>query len=244
MHAPNLEPDPAAGPVSTAVGVTIVAAEGTTAPESLVAALRREVVDGHLEVLDVLLAQPEASTAVVLLWIPVAAAAAASPLARIIRWADHKQPRPGLIGWSVNGATADAESALAAGFDDFVAGACSTREMAARIRAVHRRVHWNGQRRTGVIRRGAMTLDTDDHELRIDGQTFALTTTELRLVLALVRARGRTLTRAELLDHAWGSSNFDIGERAVDNVVLRLRRKLGKADLIQTVRGVGFRIDA
>jgi DNA-binding response OmpR family regulator len=52
------------------------------------------------------------------------------------------------------------------------------------------------------------------------------------------------MSRSELLDHAWGSANFDISERAVDNVVLRLRRKLGKPDLIQTVRGVGFRIAA
>jgi DNA-binding response OmpR family regulator len=226
--------------VATPVGVTIVAAEGAPPVDLLVAELRREVLEGQVANLDFLLTSAEPSKAVILLWIP---ASADAPLFdRVVRWADAKRPRPGLIGWAANGTRADAELALAAGFDDFVVGACSTREMAARIRAVHRRVHWNGHRRPGRIRHGGMMLDTDGHELWIDGKTVSLTSTELSVVRALMRARGRTMSRSELLDDAWGSANFDISERAVDNVVLRLRRKLGKADLIQTVRGVGFRI--
>jgi DNA-binding response OmpR family regulator len=61
---------------------------------------------------------------------------------------------------------------------------------------------------------------------------------------ALVRARGRTLSRADLLDAAWGDADLDVSERAVDNVILRLRRKLSRPDVIQTVRGVGFRLAA
>jgi DNA-binding response OmpR family regulator len=62
------------------------------------------------------------------------------------------------------------------------------------------------------------------------------------MVVALLRARGSVLTRAELLDQAWGGASFEVSERAVDNVVLRLRRKLGRPELVQTVRGVGFRL--
>jgi len=58
----------------------------------------------------------------------------------------------------------------------------------------------------------------------------------------LMKARGRPLSRAELLDAAWGEGELDVSERAVDNVILRLRRKLPNPDAIETVRGVGFRL--
>ena len=58
---------------------------------------------------------------------------------------------------------------------------------------------------------------------------------------ALIAARGRALSRVEILDAAWGDDGLEIGERAVDNVVMRLRRKLGEKSII-TVRDVGFRL--
>ena len=57
-----------------------------------------------------------------------------------------------------------------------------------------------------------------------------------------MKARGRPLSRAQLLDAAWGDADLEISERAVDNVILRLRRKLPRPDAIETVRSVGFRI--
>ncbi|MCA9678997.1 MAG: response regulator transcription factor [Myxococcales bacterium] len=226
--------------MASAVGVTVVAAEGAPRVEPLVAELGREVLDGQVASLDALLATTDSARTVVLLCIP--ARVDAGLLDRVVTWADARRPRPGLIGWANQGSHVDSEAALAAGFDDFVVGARSPRELAARVRAVHRRVHWNGLRRPGRLRHGGLMLDTDGHELWVDGRTISLTSTELAVVRALMRARGRTMSRSELLDHAWGSANFDISERAVDNVVLRLRRKLGRADLIRTVRGVGFRL--
>jgi DNA-binding response OmpR family regulator len=134
------------------------------------------------------------------------------------------------------------ERALAAGFDDAVGAPLSARELAARIRAVHRRVYWPGRARAGRLRLGAITLDTDGHELWIDGVSVSLTSTELSVIRTLMRAHGRAMTRGELLDAAWGAGNFEISERAVDNVILRLRRKLPRPEVIQTVRGVGFRM--
>ena len=54
--------------------------------------------------------------------------------------------------------------------------------------------------------------------------------------------RGRPLSRIELLDQAWGEEDLEVSERAVDNVILRLRRKLPEPDVIETVRSVGFRL--
>lgn len=177
---------------------------------------------------------------VYLVWIPPGIAP--DQLESIALWAAQAEPRPGLIACAPRGETDDAETALAAGFDDVVVGPVSTRELAGRLRAVHRRVHWKGLARPGRLRHGEMTLDLDSHELWVQGETIQLTSTEVAVLRALIRARGRTLSRSDILDTAWTDEDLEVSERAVDNVILRLRRKLPRPDLIQTVRGVGFRI--
>lgn len=212
------------------------------AVDAIVSELRREVIDVQVATLaDVLDGRATLSHPVLLLWSPAGFAATVCEAA--VAWAQRLSPPPGLIGWAASGGPADAETLLAAGFDDAVIGPRSARELAARIRAVHRRVHWAvSQHRGGRIRHGDLLLDTDAQELWIDGRAIQLTSTELPVLIALMRARGRTVSRTDLLDQAWGSANFEISERAVDNVILRLRRKLGKGDRIETVRGVGFRL--
>ena len=121
-----------------------------------------------------------------------------------------------------------------------------TRELAARIRAVHRRVvrtptPGGGRGGRRLVHRN-LVLDPDSCELWLDGKPIPLTVTEFTMVVALVRARGGVLTRTELLDQAWGNDSLEVGERAVDNVVLRLRKKVGRPELIETVRGIGFRL--
>lgn len=223
------------------VGATIVVVGDPPGQAALTADLERDVIDHHVVALDGLLAGTPPSKSVVLLWIH---AAMAAPLFDVVaRWSDGKRPRPGLIAWVVGGDHGDAERALAGGFDDVVIGACSTREIASRVRAVHRRVYRSRPTQQGRVQRGGAVLDLDSHELRIAGKAISLTAIELAVLQALMRAGGRTMSRVELLDRAWGTGNFAVGERAVDNVVLRLRRKLGDTDLIQTIRGVGFRID-
>ena len=175
----------------------------------------------------------------------VVAIAAGQPLAwfeRIYAWANGIDPPAGILAVIVDGKPSDAENALLGGFDDVVMAAVSSRELTARIRAVSRRVYWRRLARPGRIRFGAITVDLDGHSLWLDGQVIPLTATELAVMRALVRARGRALTRVDLLDGAWGDVELDVSERAVDNVILRLRRKMSRPELIQTVRGVGFRI--
>ena len=117
----------------------------------------------------------------------------------------------------------------------------STRELAARVRAVHRRVHWKGVA-NGRLRFGELTLDLYGRALWFRGKTIALTSIELAVLRELIKARGRPLSRIELLDLAWGEEDLEVSERAVDNVILRLRRKLPDPDVIETVRSVGFRL--
>ncbi len=223
-----------------AVGAVIVAVDGAPPAVWLVSELRTEVLEVSVASPELFDGPTEIDRPVVLLCL--GDSEPAGLFERAVMWAEGRSPRPGLVACSSSPDRNLAERALAAGFDDAVVGPLSAREIAARIRAVHRRVHWAGRGRAGRVRYGSLTLDTDGHELWIDGVCVALTSTELSVVRTLMRAHGRAMTRSELLDAAWGAGNFDISERAVDNVVLRLRRKLPRPDVIQTVRGVGFRL--
>lgn len=221
------------------ITATIVTVDGSPEVDALVDALQREVIDVEVRPLSALDEDPPPST-VIVVWVPPGRPDGF--FERVVEWAGRLEARPGLLGCAPDGDSGDAETSLAAGFDDFVAGRSPTRELAARLRAVHRRVNWPGWRTPGRLRYGTLVLETDRHELWQGGRTITLTGTELSVFRALMRARGRTLSRAELLDQAWGEGNLDIGERAVDNVILRLRRKLDDPRIIQTVRGVGFRL--
>ncbi|HET9622808.1 MAG TPA: response regulator transcription factor [Kofleriaceae bacterium] len=160
---------------------------------------------------------------------------------RVVAWGSDSALRPGLIGVVEHGRPADCEALLAAGFDDATVTPVSTRELAARVRAVHRRVHWKGVA-NGRLRFGDLTLDLYGRALWFRGKTISLTSIELAVLRELIKARGRPLSRIELLDQAWGEEDLEVSERAVDNVILRLRRKLPEPDVIETVRSVGFRL--
>jgi DNA-binding response OmpR family regulator len=92
------------------------------------------------------------------------------------------------------------------------------------------------------VRFGRLVLDGARHELWVDGRRVSVTAMELAILSALMHASGRTMSRAELLDQVWGEDELEVGVRAVDNLVCRLRRKLGDPGLLVTVRGVGFRL--
>jgi DNA-binding response OmpR family regulator len=160
---------------------------------------------------------------------------------RIVAWGSETEQRAALIGVIEDGGGHEREALLAAGFDDVIAGPLSARELSARIRAVHRRMHWNSTR-PGRLRFGAFTLDLHNHALWTEGRNISLTAIELAVMRELIKARGKPLSRVQLLDAAWGEGDLETSERAVDNVILRLRRKLPNPDSIETVRSVGFRL--
>jgi hypothetical protein len=217
--------------------VTIVAAVVSPATHAVAAELRRDSLHVDVGSADVLRGAPAPS--VYVFWFDAALGVVLAD--RIVEWAGGSDLRAGLIGVISDGGTPDREALLAAGFDDVVAGHLGARELSARVRAVHRRMHWNGARH-GRLRFGNFTLDLHNHALWVDGQTISLTSIELAVMRELVKARGRPLSRTQLLDAAWGDADLEISERAVDNVILRLRRKLPHPDAIETVRSVGFRL--
>lgn len=217
--------------------VTIVAAVVSPATYELATDLRRDSLRVEVASADVL--RQVALPSVYVFWFDAALGVVLAD--RICAWAATEELRAGLIGVIEDGGTTEREALLAAGFDDVVAGKLGARELSARVRAVHRRMHWNASR-NGRLRFAGFTLDLHNHALWIDGATISLTSIELAGMRELVKARGRPLSRAQLLDAAWGDAELEISERAVDNVILRLRRKLPRPDAIETVRSVGFRI--
>jgi DNA-binding response OmpR family regulator len=217
--------------------VTIVAAVVSSATYELAADLRRDSLRVEVASADVL--RQLALPSVYVFWFDAALGVVLAD--RICEWASTGELRAGLIGVIEDGGTSEREALLAAGFDDVVAGKLGARELSARVRAVHRRMHWNASRH-GRLRFAGFTLDLHNHALWIDGATISLTSIELAVMRELVKARGRPLSRTQLLDAAWGDADLEISERAVDNVILRLRRKLPRPDAIETVRSVGFRI--
>ncbi len=129
---------------------------------------------------------------------------------------------------------------LEAGADDYVLRPISLAEVTARMRAQLRRARGFETEET-VLRTGGVELDLGARRCSIDGREVDLTRREFDLLGTLLRYPGRIHTREQLLGLVWGTD--DITPKTVDVHVAALRRKLGSAVTIATLRGVGYRLD-
>jgi two-component system phosphate regulon response regulator PhoB len=128
------------------------------------------------------------------------------------------------------------------GADDYVTKPFSMSVLVARIDALLRRAAAS-RSATGVLKAGPLLIDQDRHRVEVDGQALSLTLTEFKLLTALAAAKGRVLTRNQLMDQAMGLDAV-VTDRTIDVHMTALRRKLGKArGCIRTVRGVGYRLE-
>ncbi len=135
---------------------------------------------------------------------------------------------------------ADRIIGLELGADDYVTKPFSPRELVARARAVLRRAE-PAPAELPVIEVGELRIDLRTRSATFAGSPLALRTLEFELLAELARQAGQVVTRDRLLDRVWGLS-FAGGTRTVDVHVAQLRKKLGRPNLIQTVRGVGYRL--
>jgi DNA-binding response OmpR family regulator len=130
---------------------------------------------------------------------------------------------------------------LGMGADDYMTKPFSMREIVARVKAHLRRADAGEGLAARAWRGEDLEIDFDGHMVLAAGREVVLTRMEFSLLAALVRHRGRVMTRDQLLEKVWGYEDY-AGSRTVDVHVRRLRRKLGPAGRrIQTVFGVGYR---
>ena len=127
------------------------------------------------------------------------------------------------------------------GADDYVVKPFSPRELTLRVAAVLRRKPTRTPHGAAKLEHGPLLLDAERHRCFVDGSEVKLTAKEFDLLERLMTRPGRVMTRDFLLEHVWGT-DISVTARTIDTHLKRLREKLGPAgDLIETVRGVGYR---
>ncbi|GIF74981.1 response regulator transcription factor [Asanoa siamensis] len=134
-------------------------------------------------------------------------------------------------------AVPDRITGLDGGADDYMTKPFSFDELLARVRA---RLRERGHDTPATVQAARVHLDLIRRVATVDGRRVELTAREFLLAETLIRHRGQVLSREQLLDRVWGLAH-DPGSNIVDVYIGYLRRKLG-ADLIHTVRGVGYRL--
>ena len=166
------------------------------------------------------------------------------------RWRRESLTRESpIIRLTARGEENDRVGGLEAGVDDYVVKPFSARELLARIRAVMRRSREDDE--DGSVQVGALRIDGAAHRVFAgDGNggesPVAIGPTEYRLLHFFMTHPERVYTRTQLLDHVWGGSVY-VEERTIDVHIRRLRKTLeptGLDDMIQTVRGAGYRFSA
>lgn len=152
------------------------------------------------------------------------------------RWRDSGRSMPVLI-LTARDRWSDKVAGIDAGADDYLAKPFRVEELLARLRALIRR---SGGFASPVIEIGPISIDTRSSRVTLDGAAVKLTGQEYRLLAYMAHNLGKVVSRTELTEHLY-DQDFDLDSNTIEVFVGRLRRKLG-ADVIETVRGLGYRM--
>ncbi|HUW71002.1 MAG TPA: response regulator transcription factor [bacterium] len=164
----------------------------------------------------------------------------------VLRKLKHDQklrPIPVLIA-SARGEETDIVAGLELGADDYVTKPFSPRVLVARVRTALRRASEAAAPQSDespILTIHDFVLDVPRHELMLGGRAIDLSATEFAILEHLARSPGRVFTRTQMIDAIRGH-DYPVTDRSIDVQVLGIRKKLGdRADLLETVRGVGYR---
>ena len=152
------------------------------------------------------------------------------------RRSDHKMP---VIILTARDRWSDKVQGIDAGADDYVAKPFHMEELLARVRAQLRRAAGHAK---SDIECGPVRLDTNSARVTCNGEPIKLTSHEFRLLAYMMHHRGRVVSRTELVEHLY-DQDFDRDSNTIEVFIGRLRKKI-PAEIIETVRGLGYRIAA
>jgi DNA-binding response OmpR family regulator len=159
---------------------------------------------------------------------------------RRIRADDETKNIP-IIMLTAKGEEADIVAGLEVGADDYVTKPFSPRVLLARVRAILRRGQTDEPSDDSILRAQNIEVDSTRHEVRVSGECVDMTRTEFEVLKYLARRPGWVRTRGQIVDAVHGDL-YPVTERSVDVQIVGLRKKLGDSgNLIETVRGVGYR---
>lgn len=169
-------------------------------------------------------------------------------IARQLRRSGCRVP---ILMLTAKGQEMDKVVGLESGADDYVTKPFGLEELLARIRALLRRSReWNGDPggegpdKTFPI--GRATVDAENYEVELDGETISLTPRELELICFFLKHRGKVLSRDRILEEVWGVQYFGT-TRTLDQCVAQVRKKIGDhgrtPEFLTTVHGVGYKLE-
>lgn len=163
-------------------------------------------------------------------------------LTRLLKQTEETVDIP-ILMVTAKGEETDIVLGLELGADDYIVKPFRPKELVARIRAVFRRMERKtaGAEEPARVEIGTIKVDTERHEVAVDGESVEFTRAEFRLLWTLIRRPGRVYTRGELVDRITDGESI-ILDRNVDVHVSAIRKKLGdEGNRIQTIRGVGYK---
>ncbi|GLY29179.1 response regulator transcription factor [Kineosporia sp. NBRC 101731] len=153
-------------------------------------------------------------------------------------WRENGYTVPVLV-LTARGAVEDRVAGFAHGADDYLGKPFALAELVARVRALGRREQ---HPRLPQLTVADLTLDVPTHRVRRSGVLLTLTAKEFAVLEALMLRAGEAMSRTELLERCWDEMS-EPASNVVDVVIRHLRRKLGPPDLIESLRGVGYRLN-
>jgi len=158
--------------------------------------------------------------------------------------ADERTAKVPVIMVTARDEDADVVAGLEVGADDYVIKPFSARILSARVRSVLRRAAVEPDDGKDILIRGPIEIDRTHHLVTIDGKPVELTLTEFKTLDLFMKRPGVVFSRYQIVDAVHGS-DYPVTDRSVDVQIVGLRRKLGQlGELIETVRGVGYRMKA
>lgn len=147
-----------------------------------------------------------------------------------------------IVMLTAKGEEADVVQGLERGADDYIVKPFSPRILTARVAAVLRRRAEGEPEEGDTLQVHGVTIHPGRHEVTVDGEVIALTYTEFKILQCLARRPGWVYTRSQIVDSIRGAG-YAVTDRAVDVQIVGIRKKMGESGkLIETVRGVGYRM--